>query len=245
MRLPTLLIACALIAASAAAPVAARSPRHTQHRHAAPAVPVVVELYTAQGCADCPAANELMLKLAEEPGVIALTFPVDYWDYLGWRDSFAKPEFSERQHAFMKSMKLRDVYTPQVVVDGRAQMNGLKPDDVDAAVKAAQGDPGARPEIAPLGKSQVEIGSGRVPAGGAFVWLVRYAPEVRDVTVTRGENKGRVIRQGDVVRELIKLGPWHGASKALRLPKPSDPALKTVVLIQSAKTGRILAARRL
>jgi hypothetical protein len=244
MRFFALLIAAALMAA----PAAAKAPRHASghaHRHAAPAIPVVIELYTAQGCADCPAANDMMLKLAEEPGVIALTFPVDYWDYLGWRDTFAKPEFSDRQHAFMKSMKLRDVYTPQVVVDGRAQMSGLKPDDVDAAVHDAQKDPMAGPDIAPLGRSQVEVGSGRVPAGGAFVWLVRYAPEVRDVTVTRGENKGRIIRQGDVVRDLVKLGPWRGASKALRLPKASDPALRTVVLVQAARTGRILAARRL
>src|SRR5580704_11314455 len=98
MRLPALLIAALLIAQ----PAAARVVHHRAHH--ATARPVVVELYTAQGCADCPAANQLVIKLADEPDVIALTFSVDYWDYLGWRDTFARPEFSDRQHAFMKAM---------------------------------------------------------------------------------------------------------------------------------------------
>jgi hypothetical protein len=243
MRLPAvLLIALALIAVPAAA--AAARPHHS--RHAASArTPVVVELYTAQGCADCPGADNLLVKLAERPDVIALTFPVDYWDYLGWHDTFAKAEFADRQHAYMKAMKLRDVYTPQVVVDGKAQVAGTKTEEVEAAVKAAERDPAARPDISAVGRSKVEVGSGRAPNGGATVWLVRYRPGTEEVRVNKGENKGRTIRQGHVVRELVKLGPWRGSAHTFRLPKAGEKDLKSVILVQSTRTGRILAARRL
>jgi hypothetical protein len=242
MRLTALLM---IVLALVAAPAAARGHRSHPATHRGPTIPVVVELYTAQGCADCPQANELLMKLAEEPGVIALTFPVDYWDYLGWRDTFAKPEFSDRQRAYMKALKLRDVYTPQIVVDGRRQLAGVKPDEVEAAVRDAQRDPGVRPEIAPSGKTHVQIGSGRVTSGGATVWLVRYAADVRDVEVKKGENKGRTVHHGDLVRELVKVGFWAGHPVSLRVPKAGEPGLKTVILIQSVRTGRILAARRL
>ncbi|HWE44391.1 MAG TPA: DUF1223 domain-containing protein [Caulobacteraceae bacterium] len=242
MRLPAPLIAALLIFPIAGS-ATARAVRH-HARHGATR-PVVVELYTAQGCADCPAANQLIIKLSDQPDVIALTFPVDYWDYLGWRDAWAKPEFSERQHAYMKAMKLRDVYTPQVVVDGRAQMSGLKSEEVAAAIKAAARVPEPRPQITMRSLSWAVVGGGRTSAGGADVWLVRYAPEIREVEVKTGENKGKQIREADVVRELVKLGPWRGASHAYKLPKVSDPALKSVILVQSAKTGRILASRRL
>ncbi len=244
MRLPALLIAAVLIAPLPVTRAAAARALHHRAHHAA-ARPVVVELYTAQGCADCPAANQLVMKLADEPDVIALTFPVDYWDYLGWRDSFARPEFSDRQHAYMKAMKLRDVYTPQVVVDGREQMSGLKSDEVEAAIKTAAHEPDARPAIIMRSPSWALVGAAKSAAGGAEVWLVRYAPEVREVKVNTGENKGKLIREADVVRELVKLGPWRGASHAYKLPKATDPALKSVILVQAVRTGRILAARRL
>ncbi|MBS0361018.1 MAG: DUF1223 domain-containing protein, partial [Proteobacteria bacterium] len=83
--------------------------------------PVVLELYEAQGCASCVAANAHVAKLADKPGVLALTFPVDYWDYLGWVDTFAKPEFADRQKAYVAKLSLREPYTPQVVVDGAVQ----------------------------------------------------------------------------------------------------------------------------
>ncbi len=232
------------MAALAAAPAAAKAPRHAAHRHAAPHRPVVVELYTAEGCADCPGANELLMKLADKPDIIALTFPVDYWDYLGWRDTFAKPEFTERQRAYMKAMKLRDVYTPQVVVDGEAQMAGLKSEEVDAAIDRAAHESAPRPDIAPLGRAQVQVGTGRL-SGAAVVWLARYSPDVHEITVRAGENKGRTIRETNVVRDLIKLGPWRGTPHIYRLPKSDGAKLKSVILVQSVKTGRILAARRL
>src|SRR5688500_15406735 len=99
--------------------------------------PVVVELYTAQGCGSCGEANAHAAKLAERPGVLVLTFPVDYWDYLGWEDTFAEPEFAERQKAYVARLKLREPYTPQVVVDGRAQVAGRQSSRVDQLVRDA------------------------------------------------------------------------------------------------------------
>ena len=95
--------------------VGRRLPRATAKR------PVVVELFTSQGCGACTRANALVADLAERPDVLALTFPVDYWDYLGWKDTFARPEFSARQRAYMKAAGQREVYTPQVVIDGAPQ----------------------------------------------------------------------------------------------------------------------------
>ena len=235
MRRSALLIGLALLAA----PLAANS-----HERVRPArAPVLVELFTAQGCADCAEANELIAKLADEKGVIALTLPVDYWDYLGWRDTFAKPEFGERQRAYMKAMKLRDVYTPQVIVEGQRQLSGVKFDEVQATIHKAMTARSPEPEIAFSGAARVQIGSGRAPHGGAVVWLVRYDREDREVTVKTGENKGRVIHHTHLVRELKKLGEWRGAARSYRLPKADADNLQTVVIVQGAQAGRIIGAK--
>lgn len=203
--------------------------------------PVVVELYTAQGCAACvqPAAH--LAKLAEEPGVLALTFPVDYWDYLGWTDTFAKPEFADRQKAYVAKLDLREPYTPQVVIDGRLQASAVKPDRVDKLVKDAERlhlDP---PDMRFLARGKrIDVGSGRVPRGGAEVWLIRYDPREQDVAVKSGDNRGQTVVQQNVVREVKRLGPWRGRPASYRLPAPSEPGLRTVVLVQGAHGGRIL-----
>ena len=102
-----------------------------------PRPPVIVELFTAQGCSSCGDANALVGELAERDGVLPLTFSVDYWDYLGWPDTFALPEFTERQKAYAKRLGPREVYTPQVVVDGRKQASGAKPETVEELVDEA------------------------------------------------------------------------------------------------------------
>lgn len=210
---------------------------------AAPArEPVVVELFTAQGCGECPAANEFVLDLAGRPGVIALTFPVDYWDYLGWKDASARPEFVARQRAYKGAFKLRDVYTPQVVIDGVVQLSGVDHPAIQKEVESHAGERDYPPDMAFLPGARVAIGSGRVPRGGAEVWLVRYAPEPAAVEVTRGDNRGRTVRQGNVVRELVRLGPWRGKPRVFRLPKGGE-GLETVVLVQAARTGRILGVK--
>jgi len=206
--------------------------------------PVVVELYTAQGCASCGEANSYVGKLAERPGVLALTFPVDYWDYLGWPDTFAKPEFAERQKAYVSRLSLREPYTPQVVVDGRAQAGGLQTEKVDKLVAQASKSARAAPDMAFIGARRVDVGSGVVPRGGAEVWLVRYDPRQQEVVVRKGDNRGQTVEHKNVVREIKRLGEWRGRPTAYRLPPPTEDGLVTAVLVQGPEGGRILAAAR-
>lgn len=203
--------------------------------------PVVVELYTAQGCASCGKANAHVAELADRKGVLALTFSVDYWDYLGWADTFAKPEFAQRQKAYVAKLALREPYTPQVIVDGVAQAAGSKIAKVDQLVAQAGKGPRNPPDIHFVG-SRVYVGSARAPKGGGEVWLIRYDPREQDVAVKTGDNKGQVIPQKNVVRELTRLGAWRGKPAAFRLPPASEEGLKTVVLVQAGRGGRVLGA---
>jgi hypothetical protein len=210
---------------------------------AAAKMPVVVELYTAQGCGACGEANAYVAKLAERPSTLVLTFPVDYWDYLGWTDTFAKPEFADRQKAYVAKLALREPYTPQVVIDGRLQATAIKTDRVDRLVAEAAKAAHDPPDLRFIsGGKRIDVGSGKAPKGGAEVWLVRYDPREQDVAVKSGDNKGQTIPQKNVVRELKRLGAWRGRPTAFRLPEPTEEGLKTVVLVQAAHGGRVLGA---
>jgi hypothetical protein len=202
--------------------------------------PVLVELFTAQGCGSCADANVYIGKLADRPGVLPLTFSVDYWDYLGWTDTFAKPEFAERQKAYVTRLKLREPYTPQVVVDGRQEAQGLKTADVDRLVRAAAVTPRNPPDIRFVNPRRVDVGLGRAGRGGAEVWLIRYDPRAVEVTVKAGDNRGETVVQKNVVREIERLGAWRGRPQAYRLPKASEEGLRTVVVVQQPKGGRVL-----
>ena len=202
--------------------------------------PVVVELYTAQGCAACADANTYAATLADKPGVLLLTFPVDYWDYLGWSDTFAKPEYAERQKAYVAKLALHEPYTPQMIVDGRSQAPGLKPERVDKLVHDALRTHRDPPQVRFVGERRVDVGSGRRPAGGADVWLVRYDPRAQEVAVKSGDNRGRTVVQKNVVKEMKRLGGWTGRPAAFRLPPPSEEGLATAVIVQGAHGGRVL-----
>ncbi|WP_374659151.1 DUF1223 domain-containing protein [Phenylobacterium sp.] len=204
--------------------------------------PVVVELFTAQGCASCGEANAYLAKLAQREGVLALTFPVDYWDYLGWSDTFAKPEFTARQKAYVARLELREPYTPQVVVDGHAQAGGLQAEKVDRLMAQAARAPADPPDMAFIGQRRVDVGSGKVPRGGAEVWMVRYDPREQDVVVKKGDNRGQTVQHRNVVREIKRLGPWKGRPTAYRLPQAGEEDLQTAVIVQGADGGRIIAA---
>lgn len=203
--------------------------------------PVVVELFTAQGCSSCAKANQLAADLSKRDGVLALTYSVDYWDYLGWKDTFAKPAFAERQRAYAKKFALRDVPTPQIVVGGRVQASGTKAEAVEDLVKSAARTASNPPDMQFIGKNRVAVGSAPAPRGGGEVWLVRYDPREQDIAVKRGDNKGQTLVHRNVVRELVRLGPWAGRPKLYRLPAlGADSDLETVILVQGAKGGRIL-----
>jgi hypothetical protein len=208
--------------------------------------PVVAELYTSQGCSACTAANALTGELDGRPGVLALTFPVDYWDYLGWRDTFAEPAFSERQRAYAKALGLREVYTPQVIVDGlaqtgRSQAGQSLPEAVEALVRKAARTRPAGLQIRVLRRAKVYVGAGRAPSGGGEVWLVRYQTAPAEVTVTEGENRGQTVQYRNVVRQLERLGAWTGKARLYDAPEPPEGGLKTAVLVQARGGGRILA----
>lgn len=206
--------------------------------HARP--PVLVELFTAQGCQSCGEANTYVAKLADKPGLLVLTLPVPYWDYLGWPDTFAKPEFAERQKAYMAKFGLREPYTPQVVVDGHAQTAGVRTERVDKLVADAERLLTTAPDMQFINARRVDVGSGRVPRGGADVWLVRYDPRAQEVNVRSGDNRGQTLIQRNVVREIAHLGAWRGRPTAYRVPATEEDGLKTVVVVQGAKGGRII-----
>ncbi len=206
--------------------------------HARP--PVVVELFTAQGCASCPQADLNLGQLSERKGVLALTFPVDYWDYLGWRDTLAKPEFTERQRAYVSRLKVREIYTPEIVVDGRDEAPGLDQDRIDSLIKGAPESRKDDPAVRLLhGGMRVEVKPTR-SGRSADVWLVRYDPQQQDVRVKSGDNKGQLVSQRNVVRELVKLGRVSNRAVTFTLPKRGGDGLKTVVLVQGVRGGPIL-----
>jgi len=203
-------------------------------------LPVVVELFTAQGCTSCVKANQVAADLTQRDDVLALTYSVDYWDYLGWKDTFAKPVFAERQRAYVKKFALRDVPTPQMVVGGRVQASGAKAEAVEDLIKTAAKAPSNPPDMEFVGKTRVAVGSGPAPRGGGEVWLVRFDPREQEIAVKRGDNKGQTLVHRNVVRELVRLGPWAGRPKLYRLPATTDADLQTVVIVQGAKGGRII-----
>jgi hypothetical protein len=209
--------------------------------------PVVVELFTSQGCSSCLKADGLMGEVADRPGILVLTYAVDYWDYLGWRDTFAKEDYSTRQRAYMKRMSGREVYTPQIVVNGTAETAAIHADKVDqliATARRAKGLPS--PQIRQRSDTRISVGSGRFPKGGAEVWLVRYDPSDQAVEIKRGENRGKTMVYHNVVRDLVRLGSWTGKARSYTLPPPeTDSAgegLESVILVQGARGGRMLGS---
>jgi len=204
--------------------------------------PVVVELFTAQGCASCKQANRLIARMAGTPGVIALTWSVDYWDYLGWKDTFAQPEFTARQRAYGRRLGPRDVYTPQVVVDGAAQVSGDDTDAVQALIRKAEHSRRPQPRIRILAGGWVKVGRATTQRGTADVWLVRYVAPEQDVRVTAGDNRGAIVVHKNVVRQLLRLGAWTGRPKAYRAPAPDEKGLNSAVIVQGVRGGSILGA---
>ncbi|QUD87585.1 DUF1223 domain-containing protein [Phenylobacterium montanum] len=232
-RLHGALVALAAALASAAGPAAqAADAGH----------PVVVELFQSQGCSSCPPANANLIAAADRPEVLALSFGVTYWDQLGWKDTFAKAAFTDRQWDYAHARGHANVFTPQVVVNGRA--DGVGADKNDFAALVRQGDRGDGGPSLNLAPGAVSVGAASAPAGGAEVLLVRYDPRTVQVPIRRGENGGRTLPHRNVVKELVRLGHWSGAAARFSLPPASDPALKTAILVQAGKAGPILAAAK-
>ena len=204
--------------------------------------PTVVELFQSQGCSSCPPANANVNALSERSDVLALSFAVTYWDSLGWKDTFAKPQFTNRQYAYAHAIRQGSVYTPQVIINGRLEGVGAERGEIEALIR--QGErPAAGPTIAIAGDA-AEIGAAAAPIAPADVWLVRYESRTIDVPVLRGENAGKTLAHRNIVRELVRLGSWSGQAERFALPASSDAGLASAVLVQAPGTGPILAAAK-
>jgi hypothetical protein len=211
---------------------------------AAQPYPVVVELYTSQGCSSCPPADEFLAELAGHQDVIALALHVDYWDYIGWEDSFAQPGFTERQKTYARAVKSRMIYTPQMIIGGVERVEGNTP---DAVVKLIGKHKGAlspvRLTVERQGDTVVIRAVAEPPLSeGAEVQLVRYAPEAV-VAIERGENAGRTVTYRNIVTEWTKLADWPG-SAPLELTAPAPGAEPVVVIVQEPGPSAVLAAAR-
>jgi hypothetical protein len=210
--------------------------------HASAEAPVVVEEFQSQGCSSCPPANANVNALADRPEVLALSYAVTYWDQLGWKDTFASPAFTKRQWDYARHAGRTNVATPQVIVNGGPKINGGDRAELEQLI-AKQGSPTGGPAIAAK-DGAVSIASGKAPAE-ATVWLVRYDPKVRWVSIRAGENDGRKLPHRNVVRELVSLGQWKGRQAEFKLPGATEPGLGSAVLVQVADGGPIIAARKI
>ena len=204
--------------------------------------PTVVELFQSQGCSSCPPTEANVAAISDRADVLALAFEVDYWDRLGWKDTFSKPAWTARQYAYAHAMGRDGVYTPQVVVNGRIEGDGLEPSGLADLMRRGERS-AAGPSVGFAGDA-VAVGAGTAPAGGADVWLARYIPRTVEVTIPRGENAGHTLPYKDVVREMTLLGHWQGEAATFPVPHDGEPGLAEAAIVQSAGAGPILAAVR-
>jgi hypothetical protein len=204
-----------------------------------PVQPVVVELFTSQGCSSCPPADAALALVADRTDVIALSFGVTYWDDLGWKDTFARPEFTARQKAYSRRFGGAP-YTPEVVAGGRADSVGSSMARIVALIAKTRAPAAAAIAATP---ATATVTAGVAPRGGADVWLVRYDPRTVRVPVRAGENTGKTLPIRNVVRSLVRLGTWDGAQATYRYGA-APAGLQSVVIVQGRDGGPILAAAR-
>ncbi len=204
--------------------------------------PTVIELFQSQGCSSCPPAEASVGAVSDRPDVLALAFEVDYWDRLGWKDTFSRAAWTARQYAYARAMGQGDsVYTPQVVVNGRVAGDALEPGALAGLM--SRGDRGAGGPSVGFSSGAVTVGAGAAPAGGADVWLARFIPRTVEVAIPRGENAGHTLPYKHVVREMVLLGKWKG--EAATFPAPGgNSSLAEAVLVQANGSGPILAAAK-
>ncbi|MBV1700641.1 MAG: DUF1223 domain-containing protein [Hyphomicrobiales bacterium] len=197
----------------------------------------VIELFTSQGCSSCPPADRLLGELAEDPGLIAVSMPVDYWDYMGWKDTFAQHAFTLRQHAYANSRGDDQVYTPQAVIDGKTHAVGSDSEAINTQLVQAAKDSGVLSvavQLAAVDKGiKVDVGAG---TGAADVWLLKVLHRGQ-VKIGRGENAGHDYTYTNIVQSMTRLGAWSGSAETFNAPAPAS-GQGYVVLLQSDKGGK-------
>ena len=211
--------------------------------------PVVVELFTSQGCSSCPKADAYLRELAARDDVISLSFAVDYWDFLGWKDTLASPAFTRRQRAYARTLGISGVYTPQIVIDGAAEGVGSHRETVERKIaqRASTALPVALSFTDDGAALTLHVGAGEAPERAATLWLVRYAKE-ETVEIRRGENRGKTMTYAHAVRGLMPIGMWEGNATTVTLPKTEllmQGYEGCVALLQTHDGGPILGAARI
>lgn len=203
---------------------------------------VVVELFTSQGCSSCPPADAYLQELAARSDVVALALHVDYWDYIGWKDIFAKPAYTARQRAYARAAGRRMVYTPQMVINGQDHVVGNRPQDVEELIARhrSEGQQPVRLGVERTGERlTIRCEAPDKPGEPMLVQLIRYRPS-DTVEIERGENAGRILDYTNIVTELTVLREWDGR-QALTLETELAGDQPAVVLLQEAGHGPIVA----
>jgi hypothetical protein len=227
---PGILAVCIFAALPAAGTLAAGTAR-----------PAVVELYTSQGCSDCPPADAQLGELARRSDVLALAFHVDYWDRIGWRDRFELPAAKERQFAYVRHFANDWVYTPQMIVDGVDDVVGGDAIRIDSLLAAPRLGIPVHIVVRPA-ELQIEVDA-EAGAPAAEVTLVSYVREAV-TAIGRGENAGRTLREYNIVRSCDTVADWHGTAATFRIPRSRLPgdAERIAVLLQRKGPGPIIGA---
>ena len=199
----------------------------------------VVELFTSQGCSSCPPADKLAGELAHDPSLIVMSLAIDYWDYLGWKDTLALPGHTNRQRAYSRVRGDREVYTPQAVVNGVVHTLGSDKGAIENAVEQTRKQDGTL--SLPLNMTVdhdnilISIPAAKTALPNGEIWL---CPITRDVSVPigKGENTGHTLTYHNVVRRWVKLGDWNGAARTFTVPVKDVTAVggdAVAVVVQS------------
>jgi hypothetical protein len=209
--------------------------------------PVVLELFTSQGCSSCPPADALLTELAGQEGVIALGLHVDYWDYLGWKDSFARPEHTARQRAYAKAARNRSIFTPEVIVQGEERVKGHNAKHILDEIARQRALPSqAGLDLRREGDAlviRVEPRDGGA-SGPAEVHVVRYIPS-QDVMIGGGENAGRELTYTNIVTDWDTVGRWDGTAAAEFRAEGLAVGEPVAVIVQRSHMGPVITAAAL
>lgn len=211
----------------------------------------VLELFTSQGCSSCPPADILLQEIAGRGDVIALSLPVSYWDHLGWKDTLAKEAYNERQRDYAEARGDRDIYTPQLVVNGITHVVGSQRDAIDAALRSTRHSlQGARVPVSVRREGDtLTIDAAAAPEGSPFrsgkLWLAVYSGSVT-VAIGRGENHGRKVTYTNVVRTLTTVGAWSGQAASYNAKLPSGGGIDgCAIFLQADRSRAMLGAASL
>ena len=206
-----------------------------------PGQPVVVELFTSQGCSSCPPADAILGELASKTNVIALGFHVDYWDDIGWRDRYSMPQATERQRRYVEALKLSSPFTPQMIIDGRLSVVGSDRERIAAAIAETSASVQVEASVA-RDHLVISLPNGRAHVRYDVV-IAAYLPQVT-TKVGSGENSGRTLTEFNVVRQFRQVATWDGTAGTLEIPLNSLPndVSRVAVLIQEANAGPIAGA---